>query len=106
MTYVIVILGLYGSYKYAPLFYKKSQLESVVREECYGSKRKSAERIANDVVAAAKRQLNIDLKAEDIDVTLMQDRIRIRANWRVRVEHPFDQFTDHIFTAEEEVTFY
>ncbi|HLG19027.1 MAG TPA: hypothetical protein VI895_04320 [Bdellovibrionota bacterium] len=104
--YLLIGAGFYLSFQYVPVFWKKQQLQELIKEESYAAKRKTPEQTIESIVNSAQRQLAVALDPEDLKVEKFSDRVRISVLWRVTIEHPFDIVVAHNFRLREETVFY
>ena len=103
VTYLLLGTGIYLSFFYAPLVWKRAQLQDVMKEVAYAYKKKNVEEIKDLLIEEAKAKAEVVLDAEDIQVDLLPDRIRIDVIWRpVVVFTPTEKRFQHIFQLEQE----
>ncbi len=105
-TWLFIAFGIYLSVQYVPFLIKKNELESMVHEECFTLKRRSAEEVKESLVINAQRELEITLDPEDIFPERHGDRAQIVVYWHFAVEHPFQYVTKHVFKIKESVVYY
>ena len=104
--YLVLAVAVYGSYKYVPVFMKRNDLESLVKEESFAAKRKTADELRFAIQTSAKQSLGVELNSDDIIVELEKDRALIDVFWRVDVAFPFDHVVHHKFKIHRETIFY
>jgi hypothetical protein len=105
--YLLIAGGIYFSFQYTPIFWKKMELESIVKDESYGAARRAPEATRQAIIDRALRELSITLDPDDVVVNRVADRVQITVIWRVTVEHPLiNKSTTHALKTRQETTFY
>lgn len=99
-------LAVYLSIKYIPVVWKKSELQRAVKEASFSANRSTDDQVRRLIVDTVKRDLAIDLRDEDVEITRFEDRIRIRVIWRPTVKFLGGKTVQHAFVVSESTAFY
>ena len=102
--YIIVIGGLYGLWKYAPVYWQRENLIEIVQNAMLDGNRYGFDRIQSKIIENADRSLKLTLTNDNIKVDRIDNRILIEVTYKVKVEHLFDKVTFHIMRIKEERT--
>lgn len=106
VIYLLLIAGAYVAYKGSPIWWKKGEMDAVVKEASYGAKRMTEEQATDAIVEMIERQVKVKIPREDVTVNKQKDYVRIRVVWRFTVDHPFGKQTKHQLTINQETMFY
>lgn len=102
--YLILAVGVYLSYKYLPIVWKKHELEIIVKEHTYGLKGRGnpTSYVQESLIQTAHRQLEIELEPKDIQVSRLAGSVRIGVIWRPVVKFPLNKEFTHQFKIVKE----
>ena len=103
---LLMFAGAYLSYKYLPIFWTKTELQNVVKEECFHAGHAPDEEIKTSLMGEAKVELHVELNENDIDVAREGDHVRIHVVWRPVVNFLGLRSVQHAFEITESATFY
>lgn len=103
---LLIVAGLYLSYKYVPIVWTHNELSTLVREACFSAGRSSDGEVRSSLVEATRLDLELDIKGKDIEVARYTNRVRVDLIWRPVITFPFGKSIQHKFTISESATTY
>jgi hypothetical protein len=86
---ILVLASMYGLYLYVPLVYKSQELEAIAKDYTFKTGGAKPDYIRAAVIEDAQKKLGIVLNAEDVTVTMDNERTKIEVKWTAIMELPF-----------------
>ena len=101
--FILTLVAGYGSYKLWPVYAKRNEIEAMIKVKAYQLKRNEPERVKEAILNMGKKNLGVNILADDIVIRKHDTYVQIEVTWKPVLHLLFGQTYTWPMTIQQRV---